>query len=724
MKKNVLFSLLILSNLFVFAQGKVAKEVQQLVKSGTKFEKKNFLNVIENTNNLQINEVLDIYTLVQKDQNVLNEIYNNQYENLEISIPFQNEIIDVQLYKVNIFAEGFQLDTDVQKNVTYQPGVYYRGAIKGDYKSVVTFNFFADEFNGTISNEHLNNLVIAKLDKPNNTDEYIVYSDINLKIFNDFKCGVKYSPEVDVDSNTYSNKNIESNKCVTMYLEVDKNLHTSNGNNLTTTTNWMTSVFNNVKTIYANDGITVAIKNIFVWTSLDPFQGIGTSSSDYLFKFMEERPVFNGDVAQLVGIDPGGLGGVAIGIDGICTSNNHSYADVDFSYSSVPTYSWTINVMTHEFGHLLGSPHTHGCHWNGDETAIDGCGSSQGYIEGDCEQGEFPLNGGTIMSYCHLVAGVGINFNNGFGPQPAARILNKVNNGLCLSTDCVNTCINTVTVVDLIEVSENSASISWSDYENNSSWQVAIYPFDGVPQNWTTVNTNFYTQENLLPNTYYIAAVRPDCSNGLTGGNKNIIFATNADYCNGVVFYDTGGVDGEYLDNQTIYRTMIPNTPGSKIILTFNFFQLELDWDYMYVYNGNSVNAPSFNQSGYTGNTIPGPFISTAADGSLTTKFVSDGGVVDAGWMATVTCDTTSGISEFDGIDFYYFPNPTNDTVTFNSNVNISNIKVYSISGQLLLNNNIEDTHSIISLKDYANGVYFVKIQMDNKEMNIKLVKN
>jgi large repetitive protein len=45
---------------------------------------------------------------------------------------------------------------------------------------------------------------------------------------------------------------------------------------------------------------------------------------------------------------------------------------------------------------------------------------------------------GTIMSYCHLVSGVGINFNNGFGPQPAALILNNVNNASCLAacTSC------------------------------------------------------------------------------------------------------------------------------------------------------------------------------------------------------------------------------------------------------------------------------------------------
>lgn len=38
------------------------------------------------------------------------------------------------------------------------------------------------------------------------------------------------------------------------------------------------------------------------------------------------------------------------------------------------------------------------------------------------------------MSYCHLIGSVGINWNNGFGPQPADRITNYINNASCLTT--------------------------------------------------------------------------------------------------------------------------------------------------------------------------------------------------------------------------------------------------------------------------------------------------
>lgn len=70
-------------------------------------------------------------------------------------------------------------------------------------------------------------------------------------------------------------------------------------------------------------------------------------------------------------------------------------------YNNVPNYSWSVQVVTHEFGHLLGSKHTHACVWNGNNTAIDGCA---GGTEGGCSTPGIPFNGGTIMSYCHMTS--------------------------------------------------------------------------------------------------------------------------------------------------------------------------------------------------------------------------------------------------------------------------------------------------------------------------------
>lgn len=722
MRKLILIALL-LASFGVFAQQNVAKKVNDLISQNTTFKKYSVL--IENNaiQNAATRNAVTEATYATINQTAIGEIAANQYDFLEVEIPYLGATIKTQLFKVDIFAEGFHIDTDKAKSISYEKGVYYRGIIKGDSNSLVSFNFFKGEFNAVISSRTLHNLVVAKLDKINNTSDYIVYSDKDLKAKNDLDCKVKSVP--DTTPKDYRNNATPSSiRCVTMYFEMDFDLYQANNSNTTTTTNWMTSVFNNVQTIYTNDGITTSLKSLYIWTTPDPYDGIGDTSADYLYKFNEVRPVFDGDLGQLVGIDSGGLGGVAVGIDGICGQNNFSYSDVSFSFETVPTYSWTIMVITHEFGHLLGSPHTHGCHWNGDNTAIDGCGQSEGYFEGDCAEGPIPTSQGTIMSYCHLVGGVGINLANGFGQQPSARIISIVNAGTCLSTDCINTCINTVANISNTSTTASSATISWTDLGGATSWLVAVTPFTSSNDNWISVNTNSYTATNLLPNTYYVARVRPNCSFGLIAPNEQTLIVTGTNYCSGLEISDTGGPSDDYTDYETYIRTIIPNLPNKKIALTFTAFDLELDYDYLYVYDGNSTSATDLSGGGFTGNNIPGPFVSSATDGSLTIKFYSDGGVVAPGYVANIVCENNLGNATFEpNIDFTYSPNPTNGIVNIASKTKIDEVLVYNIEGRLLYQKKMEALDTKVDMTAFASGTYFYKLKINNKEVNFKIVK-
>jgi hypothetical protein len=725
MRKLILIALL-LASFGVFAQRNVSKKVNDMISQNTTFKKYSVLienNAIQNS---ATRNAVTKATYATINQTAIGEIAQNQYDFLEVEIPYLGATITTQLFKVDLFAEGFHIDTDKAASIDYEKGTHYRGIVKGDPNSLVSFNFFKQEFNAVISNNLINNLVVAKLDKINNTTDYIVYSDVNLKAKNNFECKVKSSFETSAQE-LRNQESTASIRCVTMYFEIDYDLYQANNSSTTTTANWMTSVFNNVQTIFTNDGITTSLKSTFIWTTPDPYDGIGDSSADYLYKFNELRPVFDGDLGQLLGIDPGGLGGVAVGINGICTQSNFSYSDVSFSFQTVPTYSWTILVITHEFGHLLGSPHTHGCHWNGNQTAIDGCGQSAGYFEGDCDEGPIPSETvqGTIMSYCHLVDGVGINFVNGFGPQPAARIISKVNAGTCLSTDCINTCINTVAGITTTATSATTASITWSDLGGATSWQVALTPFSSTSNNWISVNTNSYNATNLLPDTYYIVRVRPNCGFGLEAPTEQIIIITDANYCGGVQMTDTGGIAGDYTDVETYVRTIIPNLPNKKISLTFSAFDLELDYDYLYVYDGNSTNATDLSSGGFTGNSfLPGPFISSAVDGSLTVKFYSDGGVVAPGYVATIDCLSSLGNTAFEpNIDFTYSPNPTNGMVNIASKTKIDEVLVYNIEGRLLYQKKMETLDTKVDMTAFASGTYFYKLKINNKEVNFKIVK-
>ena len=725
--KNIFTIASLFSFVFLFAQNEVAKKIQELEASKVVFRPFTVLSASQNKPDENINKVVTDATLATIKTTVVNDIVANKYEFIELSLPYNGSIVKLDLYKVNLFAEGFHVDTDKAKNIAYEKGVHYRGIVKGDYNSVASFNFFPNELNGVVSNIELNNLVIGKLDKINNVNDYIVYSDSKMQIGSGFECSYKDDESLHNDEPTIANREVNSLKCVTMYFEIDYNLFQLNGSDTATTTNWMTSVFNNVQSLYNADDITISLKSMFIWTTQDPYEGIGTSSVDYLFKFNEVRPVFDGDLGQLLGNDPGGLGGVAVGINGLCSQNNFSYSDIDtITVENIPTYSWTILVISHEFGHLLGSRHTHACAWNGNNTAIDGCGQQAGFNEGNCPQAPIPstTEKGTIMSYCHLISGVGVNFSNGFGLQPRNAILNAVNNGPCLSTDCINTCINTVSSISINNVGLDTATVTWVDSSTFTAWKVRVYPFGATPGSWITVTTNNYVVNGLNPNSYYVAEISPSCTAGLEIGGRRLIFVTAANFCNGIQFTDSGGPTGNYTNMETVIRTIIPDVANNNIVLTFSAFSLEVDYDYLYVYDGNSTAAPLMNPGGSTGTTIPGPFVSSATDGSLTVRFYSDQGVIDTGFIATISCSPNLNTNSNNYIDFNYYPNPSNGKVTINSKTAINQIQVYNVTGQLLLDKNLNETTTNVDISAFAQGTYFFKLKFDgDKEVNFKVLR-
>jgi hypothetical protein len=723
MKRNILL-IVILFTYNLFAQNKIATKVVELQDLKTSFKKVSVLTPDETIDQSDVKKVVNEATLAKLKVANLKQIFNEKRDFIELEIPYQNQLISVLLYKVNPFTEDFQIDTDKKKNISYEKGVHYRGIIKNDLNSVSSFNFFNGEFNGIISNESLGNLVIGKLDKKDNKLDYIIYSDSKMNIINDWKCNVKEDDSI-VEEVLNSNREVSTAKCVTFYFEVDFNLFTLNGSDIATTTNWMTSVYNNVQTLFSNDGITTAFKSMFIWTSPDIYDGIGETSSVYLGSFAQNRPVFNGDVAMLVGIDPGGLGGVAF-LDSVCASNNYAYSDVDFSFSTVPSFSWTVQVITHEFGHSLGSPHTHRCSWNGNNTSIDGCGTSAGYGEGNCPQGPIPSSSvkGTIMSYCHLVGGVGISFSNGFGPQPTALIQNNINNKSCLSTDCINTCINNVFNIQVANITNNGMTATWEDAGDATTWQVMVRPANAVVGGtWTTVTDASFTTSSLSPNTYYKVRVRPICT-GINAQIREKIFATGGDYCEGMIFTDSGGVNGNYTNNEEVIRKMVPNLPNQKLVATFTSFELEDTYDFMYIYNGPDDTYPEFNEGiGYTGTNSPGTITSTAADGSLTFKFVSDEASFRSGWEATISCTPSLGISNNDFIDFSYYPNPTNGNLNIKSNTSISEVMVFNIEGRRLFNQTLDTLETSVDISQFATGTYFFKLKFGEKEANFKVLK-
>jgi len=126
------------------------------------------------------------------------------------------------------------------------------------------------------------------------------------------------------------------------------------------------------------------------------------------------------------------------------------------------------------------------------------------------------------------------------------------------------------------------------------------------------------------------------CNNS-AGNPTNFLIQNGAiTTCNGN-FFDTGGQNGQYLNNQNFTLTVYPATPGGRVRLSFSSFDTEASYDFLRIINGNNVNGQTLaNLNGTLVN--PGTYTSTAADGSLTIRWTSDNTVVSNGWVATLSC--------------------------------------------------------------------------------------
>ncbi|ACU07267.1 hypothetical protein FIC_00814 [Flavobacteriaceae bacterium 3519-10] len=658
-------------------------------------------------------------TVMQLSKTEIQRISAERPEALEMSFPFEGKDITVQLVKNNFLTHDFKVSTD-KGAVNYAPGAYYHGIVKGDNESLVAISFFKDDVMGVTSIKNVGNIIIGKA---KNSDDFVSYNDVKLKGDNPFTCAADELIEnqkmaaPSYDPQTMTAK--KTDNCVRIYYEAGFGPYSLNGSSVPNTTNWVTGMHNNVSTLYANDGITVALSEIMVWTTTDPYSG---TPSAILNQFRNTRTTFNGDIAQLLR-NPATTS--IAWVNALCTTYKYSYSGVTLSYQQVPTYSWNIEAMTHEIGHNLGSPHTHACAWNGNDTAIDGCGPASGNAEG-CDA-PLPTNGGTIMSYCHLVPSVGINFALGFGPQPGALIRNTVNSKGCLGTDCVTSCALTISGMNITNVTGTSATATIVD-ATGTSWKYRLSKMDGTVVTSGVTTNKVLNFSGLEEGTYYTIAVGTECSGPQAYAYEQLLL-TDADWCAGVPFTDPGGANSNYGNVQIITKTFYPTAScggtDPKLKLVFTEFSTEQGFDFMNVYNGPSTGSPRFaGGTQISGSTIPGPFTSTHATGAITVRFISDAGETASGWLAHFeqavlgTSDTALNSA------VNVAQTATKGIFAIMSKDKVLSYSVFDASGKLIIKSGkLNSGDQQVNLSAQPRGTYVVSVTTDKETITKKVIR-
>jgi hypothetical protein len=240
-------------------------------------------------------------------------------------------------------------------------------------------------------------------------------------------------------------------------------------------------------------------------------------------------------------------------------------------------------------------------------------------------------------------------------------------------------------------------------------------------------NTNLYLA--FQPNTTYYWRVW----DGNTEIYGNSFMTPTCNYqdtsCSGT-FDDTGGPSGPYSGNEDYVSIFQPANAGS-VTMNFTSFDLETNFDSLWIYNGPSTAAPLLGI--YTGTVSPGSVV--ANSGSMSIRFKADPFVNHAGWTATWNCvQNTTGLNgqAMSNLFFSVYPNPVNSVSTISYNLpeetTLSLLVTDMLGNEVVLlpaHKELAGNHAITfnaAGAGFAKGVYFMTLKTERGSKTVKMI--
>ena len=386
-------------------------------------------------------DITSKYSLLGVDNNILSVIANNAMPLLEIDIPLEGNTVSLQLIKSRSIDNNTIIKTSDGKILSHD-GSHYYGTIKGQVNSLVSISFFNNNIKGFISNKN-GNYSIGKIKMKNGQEEYMVFNDKDMKAHKGFTCGNVSKSIVDQSnqSSTTSSVTGTPEKCLSVYIVTDYDLFTKFSGNIGNIDFYARAMFNGLASIYKNESIAIHLDSLLIHISSDPY-GTGPMSIQNLIDNFRTAPGVS-SVANLAHLFSGRSvsGGQGAGyLNTLCVPPFNVAVSTRLG-SIAPTYNTPlpaeVALIAHEMGHNLGANHTHTCSYGG--VPLDGCGFISGAGDICGVNPGLPVLGGTIMSYCDAVSGVGILLANGFGILPGNVVRTTVAASICTQT-CSTTC--------------------------------------------------------------------------------------------------------------------------------------------------------------------------------------------------------------------------------------------------------------------------------------------
>jgi len=309
------------------------------------------------------------------------------------------------------------------------------------------------------------------------------------------------------------------------------------------------------------------------------------------------------------------------------------------------------------------------------------------------------------------------------------------------------------TDLSVSNITLTTADVAWTANGAGTTWNIEVVNLTAgeTATGVATVTgvTNPYTLTGLTADNHYEVYVQADCGTdgvSLWVGPYPFATAIIPPACGGI-FVDGGGSDGNYSESEFSSSTILPDSAGEAVTITFTYVDIEVDtfgtgeqdgcYDYLTIYNGPDNTYPVLAQtlcgqdSSNGDNTIVADselhigdsFTSTDASGALTIEFRSNPYTNLTGWEATVSCATLSIDDLVNESAFTYYPNPVKNTLSLNAQKSIETIIVYNMLGQKVLHTAPNSIASELDMSSLSTGTYFVKVTIESVTQTIRVIK-
>ena len=211
-------------------------------------------------------------------------------------------------------------------------------------------------------------------------------------------------------------------------------------------------------------------------------------------------------------------------------------------------------------------------------------------------------------------------------------------------------------------VGSNHITLDWTEMGNATSWIVEYGPPGFTPgqgNGTTEITTSHpYTIYGLPSNASYDFYVKSDCGyitsdftgpfSAATGFFTMSVTGSDTLTTCGTIIYDNGGPNGNYSANCNNILVLLPETPGTMMMLT-GTCNVENNYDHLYIYDGVGTGGT---QLGSFGNSSLQNITVLSTTGPLTIHFTSDGSLQKPGFELFASCETCFPPSNINASNF------------------------------------------------------------------------